>query len=190
MLEKLHSFCNQCNLCPLGAQVVPGAPRPQVFSNMVESRYVVVGQNPGKNECVAQTPFVGGAGKNFDKELAKHGLSREMFYITNVLHCYTPGNRAPTSAELNACRPLFQKELGYLKPKLIITLGKFAFQSLCGKSETYKDSLGKVTSSLDGLPVFPIYHPSGMNLANSERRAKFESDVAELALLIRTTLNN
>lgn len=187
MLEELQQFCNQCNLCPLGAQVVPGASRSQVFSNMVESRYVVVGQNPGKTECKLDTPFVGAAGKNFDKELAKHGFSREMFYITNVLHCYTPGNRAPTPAELSACRPLFEKELLHLQPKLVITLGKFAFQALCGKASNYQDSLGKIITRPFAeviLKIFPIYHPSGMNLANPERRAKFEQDIAALAGLI------
>ena len=193
MLEALQAICNQCSLCPLGAQTVPGASRPQVFSNMIQSDYVVVGQNPGKTECKVQLPFMGSAGKNFDKELAKHGLTRDLFYITNVLHCYTPGNRAPTAKELAACRSLFRMELQYLKPKLVITLGKFAFQAVCGKSgspDHYRDALGRVTNSQilsdigESLNVFPIYHPSGMNLANQDRRAKFEEDIATLAWMI------
>lgn len=117
-----------------------------------------------------------------------------MFYITNVLHCYTEKNRSPKKSELSACKSIVDLELKYLQPKLIITLGSFAFKYFFPHA-TYKTSLGKVSTKTDllltndgnfrSVNIFPIYHPSGMNLANPERRRKFEEDIAELAKLIK-----
>jgi DNA polymerase len=154
---------------------------------MVKSRFVVIGQNPGYNECRQGEPFVGKAGENFDKELAKHGLLRDTFYITNILHCYTPKNRPPTTSELLLCRPIIEMEISYLKPRLIVTLGKFAFRIMC-PGHNYSSSLGKllVSSRIGGVNmVLPIYHPSGQNLAIKVRREKFEADVATLAKYVK-----
>jgi len=186
MLTKIKAVCESCTLCPLGKRVpnVKGKTfNPRLLSNMVESKFVVMGQNPGYNECIKREPFVGQAGTNFDKEIAKYGLSRKDFYITNVLHCYTDKNRPPKKSELSACKTIVNMELDYLKPKLIITLGAFAFRYFFPK-ETYKTSLGKILKHNTYGNVFPIYHPSGMNLANPDRRKKFEEDIAKLAGIV------
>ena len=74
-----------------------------------------------------------------------------------------------------------------LRPRLVITLGKFAFNALCPK-ETYGKALGTVKKTPFGgrkLNVFPIYHPSGMNLSQKARKVKFEKDVALMCKLIK-----
>lgn len=190
MLDQLKELCKSCTLCPLGRTKHAANNKlfdPHVFSNMIKSRYVVMGQNPGFNECLKDEPFVGQAGGTFNTELAKHGLKREMFYITNVVHCHTDKNRAPMPSEIAACSPIVQMELMHLKPRLIITLGKFAFKSMCPK-ENYSTSLGTIRQvQVAGKErnIFPIYHPSGMNLAVQKRKDKFEKDIALLCKLIK-----
>ena len=149
MLTILKQLCDNCMLCDLGRtqhEVKGSKIDPHVFSNMNLSKYMVYGQNPGYNECVQDEPFVGDAGKTFDKEIGKHGLTRSDFYISNVLHCHTPGNRQPLPEELTACRPLVQQEIMLMRPRLVITLGKFAFNALCPK-ENCGASLGKIKKS-------------------------------------------
>lgn len=196
MLAELKNLCKSCTLCPLGRSQHTANNKtfdPHVFSNMVKSKYVVIGQNPGFNECLEDEPFVGQAGMTFNREIGKHGLEREMFYITNIVHCHTDKNRAPYKSEVAACSQLVKMELMHLKPRLVITLGKFAFQALC-PDETYSTSLGivkksKMIASGVGtgkiLNVFPVYHPSGMNLSMKKRKDKFESDIALLCRLIK-----
>lgn len=181
MLQELKSNCKNCTSCSLGKsqKILPKTPfDPHVFSNMVESKYIVIGQNPGLNECLSGEPFIGQSGANFNREIEKYGLSRDDFYITNVVHCYTDKNRAPSASEIAACSSLVKMELTYLEPKLVITLGRFAFKVMC-PGKNYKNSLGKLTNSdfIKNLSVFPIYHPSGMNLAIKERREKFEEQI-------------
>lgn len=189
MLDQLKNLCDNCTLCRLGREEpeVKGKKiDPHVFSNMSPSRYAVYGQNPGFNECVKDEPFVGQAGETFNKEIAKHDVSRDQFYISNVLHCYTPGNRSPLKEELQSCWPLVQMELVFLKPKLIITLGKFAFSTFC-PGINYSGSLGSIQKTVINkrtYNIFPIYHPSGMNLSMEVRRRKFEVDVKLLCKLV------
>ncbi|MEM3000672.1 MAG: uracil-DNA glycosylase [Candidatus Nitrosocaldus sp.] len=188
MLRPLRAACKSCTMCNLGVidhtHLGERIEDYRVFSNMRPSRFVVIGQNPGYNECVQDEPFVGDAGTIFNNEITKHGIDRSMFYITNVVKCHTPDNRKPERDEIEACKPFIMMELKLLKPILVITLGAVAFQVLCPDRQ-YSDSLGKVVQSTFGVNVYPIYHPSPRNMQHPERRAKFDSDIAALCALIK-----
>ena len=96
MLTQVSKACYACTMCPLGKDGADnkGIIRdPHVFSSMTPSKFVVIGQNPGWNELGAGLPFVGQAGKNFDAELALHGVSRDQLYITNVVKCLRHNTR-------------------------------------------------------------------------------------------------
>lgn len=192
MLDGLQVFCMSCRLCSLGHRLVEEKGEkfnPHCFSNMVDSKFVVVGQNPGFNECLKGEPFVGQSGKNFDDELAKHGLNRKQFYITNTVKCFTPGNEEPSGSSRASCGQILKLELDIIQPKLIITLGKSPFTYLCSERK-YSEALGKITKTdfvVGGmqLPVYAVYHPSPLNINAPERRADFEKQIAMLAKLMK-----
>ena len=57
------------------------------------------------------------------------GLKLNSAYITNILKCVPPNDK-PLSEELNNCSYYFDNEIRYLKNlKVIISLGKIAFDS-------------------------------------------------------------
>lgn len=189
MLKNLKEACLACKKCSIGQVALDLKNKsidPHVFSNMSPSPFFILGQNPGKNECLTEEPFKGVAGKNFFSEIAKYGYHRNDFYITNAVKCFTPKNRKPTKEELSACKEFFYQELRLLKPELIITLGAFSFNALMPKI-SYKDSLGvlqEIVINSHLYLLFPIYHPSPMNLCVKKRREKFEYDVETLADII------
>lgn len=93
---NLHNFVINCSMCHLGTNSCNFKDTvfdPHVFSNMNPSKWVIVGQNPGYNECLQGKPFVGDSGKVFDNEIAKHGISRDKFYITNTVKCLRYNSR-------------------------------------------------------------------------------------------------
>jgi uracil-DNA glycosylase len=188
MLRSLRDTCKDCVMCSLGRSEHTARGRsfdPHVFSSMNLSRYMVVGQNPGFNECLQDVPFVGDAGENFNKEISKHGLSRKDFYITNICKCHTENNRQPDAEEIKRCSAFFQMELYILMPKFIITLGAISFGHFC-PNEIYAKALGKMThSALVDKNVFAIYHPSPRNLAVEERKTKFERQIELLCKMIK-----
>ena len=188
MLRQMDSLCLTCSMCDLG--LVPATKNgisrdPHVFSNLNPSPFMIVGQNPGWDETEQKQPFVGAAGKKFDKEITKHGLSRNDFYIGNSVRCFTAGNARPTAKHKERCEPFLQIELNILRPKLVITLGAVAFSQFCPQA-IYAECLKKITKSEGyGVPVFAIYHPSPLNLSDSSREEAFDDQIKVLCQLIK-----
>ena len=99
------------------------------------------------------------------------GLKLNKTYITNILKCVPPGDK-PLNKELNNCAKFFDSEISNLNNlKVIITLGKVAFDS-CIKFYKKNYSLNKkflfkhgVKYTLpDGKTLIPSYHPSPRNV--------------------------
>jgi DNA polymerase len=152
---------------------------------MTPSRIFVCGQNPGWDELKLGTPFVGASGKNFDKELAKHGVDRSQFYIINAVRCYTADNAKPPQLCVDKCKPFLMMEIGLMNPQLVVTLGAVAFECLC-PGHIYSQALGNITTSTTyGVKVFAILHPSPLNLTQPDRRAAFEHQIAVLCKILK-----
>jgi len=151
---------------------------------MNPTRFVVVGQNPGWEELEKREPFVGAAGRNFDTEIAKHGLDRGWFYICNTVRCWTEGNTKPDEKCINRCEPFLRMEIALIRPHIIIALGAVAFGILCPGVQ-FGTSLGKLVKSKFGVHVFAIYHPSPVNFRDGTRRNAFEDQIKTMCALIK-----
>ena len=99
------------------------------------------------------------------------GLKLKATYITNILKCVPPGDK-PLNKELNNCSKYFDLEISNLKQlKIIITLGKVAFDN-CLKFYKKKYNLdkkfhfkhGKSYILPDNVILMPSYHPSPRNV--------------------------
>jgi len=111
-LDILKKECLGCTKCAIGGVHLDNG-LSNVFSNMnIDADIMVVGQNPGSDEVKGAEPFIGDSGKFFDKVMLEVcGLSRDDFYISNVVRCYTPGNRKPYQNEIDSCRDFLDKEI-------------------------------------------------------------------------------
>ena len=176
-LLPLRQRCLDCRACPLGGVEVEPGHFSNVFSNMnltPKQTIMVIGQNPGRDECINGQPFVGASGKFFDKALSDIlSMKREDFYISNVLRCHTPGNRHPTVSELESCRPILDEEIHLLNPILLIALGAVAFERLTGMHGIMKHHAEFVMSTRYLVPVLPLLHPSPYNTNNPVHREAF-----------------
>jgi uracil-DNA glycosylase len=102
---------------------------------------------------------------------AKDGLKLNKTYITNILKCVPPGDK-PLNTELNNCSNYFDNEIQNLKNlKVIITLGKIAFDNCIKfykKNSTINEKLlfkhGVKYKLPDGKVLIPCYHPSPRNV--------------------------
>ena len=106
----------------------------------------------------------------FSKNL-NDNLKLKSTYITNILKCVPPEDK-PLSNEISNCSSFFDEEILSLKKlKVIVTLGKVAFDN-CVKFYKKKYNLkkkmyfkhGKSYLLLDNLTLIPCYHPSPRNV--------------------------
>ncbi|HSH74076.1 MAG TPA: uracil-DNA glycosylase [Longimicrobiales bacterium] len=169
-LREVALSCTRCRLAETRTQVV--------FSDgVVDARLVVVGEAPGANEDRTGLPFVGAAGKFLDLLLRTADLSREdSVYICNVLKCRPPGNRNPLPAEIEACAPFLQMQLGLIRPEALLAVGSFAAQLLTGKEGVALGKLRGEVHSYRGIPLVCTYHPAAL-LRNPKWTRAFWDDL-------------
>ena len=178
-LEVLAAEIRACARCPLhkGArQAVPG-------EGSGEAGILFLGEAPGYNEDLQGRPFVGAAGQLLDQLLAGIGLDRTKVFITNVVRHRPPENRDPLPIEVQACDVWFKAHLEALRPKVVVTLGRFAmYKFLPGESITRVHGRPR---RVDGVTVFPVFHPAAA-LHQPSLRAELVKDFDALSRLLDT----
>ena len=153
-----------------------------------------VGEQPGDREDREGHPFVGPAGREFDKALAEVGIDRRRdAYVTNVVKHFKFEERGrrrihqtPKKFEVDACRPWLDEELRVVKPRALVVLGATAGKALFGSKFTIRDARGRPIESDLAPFVTATVHPSAILRApdddarQRERRA-FTEDLRAVA---------
>src|SRR5688500_7936220 len=75
-LRRAAAGCRGCPLYRDATQTVFGA-------GTTKARVLLVGEQPGNDEDLAGKPFVGPAGRELDRGLARAGIDRDAIYVTN-----------------------------------------------------------------------------------------------------------
>lgn len=172
-LEELAAEASACTRCPLHetrTQVVFGVGNPS-------SRLVFVGEAPGREEDLRGEPFVGRSGQLLDRlVLDELGLTRDDFYIANVVKSRPPGNRDPRPEEIAACRPWLDRQLDIIDPRVVVTLGNFASKLLLGTTEGITRLRGRSYPYRNGVLV-PTFHPAAVLRGGGEPMAMVRADL-------------
>ncbi|WP_027108401.1 uracil-DNA glycosylase [Lacticigenium naphthae] len=122
---------------------------------------VFVGEAPGETEVVSGKPFSGRAGKKFDANLERIGLTRENIFVTSVFRSRPfkvvnkmdrktneivekRPNRKPVQKEIDAHAWLLDEELKRLDPSLVIVMGNVALKRVLGDGYSLKEARGKI----------------------------------------------
>lgn len=143
-----------------------------------EADVVLIGEAPGANEVEQGEPFVGRAGKKLDDILEDIGVKREDLYITNLVKIRPPENRDPKRDEIEAWKPLLEKEIENVDPEKIITLGNFASKEIVGTSKGITSIHGK-TFHKSGRKVVPVFHPAA-TLYDQSKTPEMKKDLRKI----------
>jgi DNA polymerase len=149
---------------------------PGEIGRKASARIMIVGEAPGDMEDQLDRPFSGPVHDKIENALRQArpgGISRDEVYFTNTIKCRPVDinpetgnlvNRAPYPEEVEACKPLLEKEISAVKPDAIIAMGGIAIKALTGEGLVknavsagvlmYQDKKGKNTFFV------PAYHPS------------------------------
>ena len=176
-LDQVASLVRNCTDCPLAGgriNAVPGEGNPQ-------AEVMFIGEGPGFQEDRQGRPFVGPAGKLLDGLLASIGASRENVFIANMVKCRPPDNRDPAPAEIAACTKYLDRQIELINPKLIVTLGRFAFGRYF-PGEGITKARGNLRVK-DGRKIFPVLHPAAV-LRREELRPTMIQDFKAIAEIL------
>jgi uracil-DNA glycosylase family 4 len=94
------------------------------------------------------------------------GLELANMYITACGRCAPPKNR-PTAKELNNCQPYLEREIELLQPKVIVALGRIAYERILRiysePKKGKKFAHNAVFKIEEGPWLVCSYHPSQQN---------------------------
>jgi DNA polymerase len=161
-LREAAAGCRGCDLYEDATQTVFGEGRKS-------SRVMFVGETPGDREDRAGRPFVGPAGRELDKALARVGIDRDDVYVTNAVKHFKFQERGkrrihqkPDARQIRACRPWLDAELRQIRPDALIVLGATAGKALLGNAFKITQERGRLLDSDLAPIVVATVHPSAI----------------------------
>lgn len=161
--DALPAAIAACTRCPLHA----GATQAVAGEGPRDARLMIVGEQPGDLEDLQGRPFVGPAGRLFDRVAAEAGLDRSRVFLTNAVKHFkfvARGRRRlhqrPNGAEIVHCRPWLAAELALVRPRLVLAMGATAAETLTGSGADLLARRGRVERTAEGWPVLLTLHPA------------------------------
>lgn len=171
LLEEIRpavESCTKCGLASTRTNVVFGQGNPH-------AKLVFIGEAPGADEDAQGLAFVGRAGQLLTRIIESIDLKRSDVFICNILKCRPPGNRAPTSIEIESCIPYLMKQLEAIRPSIICALGNSAAQTLLNTKSPMNRMRGRFHDFGDAV-LMPTYHPAAL-LRNPQYKRGVWEDV-------------
>jgi DNA polymerase len=194
-LKALKPAADTCRACPIGDRatqaVVGEGPR--------HAGAMLVGEQPGNDEDLAGRPFVGPSGRLLGRALEAAGVERAEVYVTNAVKHFkwTTGrypkkrlHQRPSAGEVKACRPWLEREIGLVRPRVIVCLGATAALAVFGRAVSIRSLAGRVHEDLALAPAVVVtYHPSSaLRAITPEQRRFFERAITEALRLAKRQL--
>ncbi len=168
------ALCYKCDIARLRTKAVPG-------EGAENAEIMFIGEAPGWHEDQQGRPFVGQAGQYLDQLLLSINLKRSQVYIANVIKCRPPDNRDPLPTEIQNCAPWLENQINIIKPKMIVTLGRYSMAKYFpGKSIS---KIHGTAVKRDGIIYCAMYHPAAA-LHQGSLRQDIEADMQKIPKLI------
>jgi DNA polymerase len=184
-LRDEAAHCTRCDLYRHATQTVFG-------EGPLDADILFVGEQPGDQEDLAGRPFVGPAGRIFDRALADAGVERRRTYITNAVKHFkfvARGKRRihdkPDAGEIGACRWWLQQELALIRPAVTVAMGATAARALFGKVVTISALRGHGHALEEVGETWVTVHPSFLLRVRDDREAEYQRFVADLVAIAR-----
>lgn len=164
-LLTIHESIGACTRCPLHE----GRTHIVHTEGDPNARLMFIGEAPGADEDAQARPFVGKAGQLLGKIIEAIGFRRDEVLIGNINRCRPPGNRPPTPDEVAACKPFLLREIGAVRPEVVVVLGNTAMKNLLGVKEGITKLRGTF-QDFHGIKVMPTFHPAYLLRDPSKKR--------------------
>ena len=163
-IPKVVETCKRCSLYKFRDKLVFAEGRS-------DAKIMLIGLSPGREENSSGRLFIGPSGDFLNELLRLAKLSRESFYITNIIKCHAP-TYSIGQKEIDACAGYLDKQIEIIKPETIIPLGSIATQYTLGKYNLSKDRISKIHGQLfcvtagdlfnpnRNIKIIPMFHPA------------------------------
>ncbi len=186
-LEKLDAEIRQCNLCPEREQFPATSKTFQLGS---QKNILFVGRDPAKEgwrksgKAFFKTDgSMLQSGRIFGDQLKEVGMRIEDITFVELIKCFPIGDkmRNPRRSETENCRLWLERQIDILRPKAIVPMGKECYEFFRRKRVSSLSACVEKGErvSYRGVPVIPMFHPSGANQKHNWRNVAVLRRIAE-----------
>lgn len=196
--DDLNKIILNCSIC--GSFVDP-LQKTAVKSRGENPRILIIGRNPGNKEIKNDKPFGGLSGTRLDNWLVGCGNSpedpRKHVYLTSAIKCFCGPTKSLYKRMQSNCKPILTQQIQMYKPKLVISLGEEAFESIKFIDLKYTQALFNVFKSSEYRLftdfehhfehlVWPHPSPANRMLNSPEIKEKLESTFGIVRRILET----
>ena len=178
---RVHGIIGKCTGCTeqtIGAHhLIFGAGNPNADLMIVGESAEIHGDSP-------DAPFRGREGELLAK-IIEGGmkLNRDEIYIANIIPSPASQSGSPPSEEIRPCRAQILDLIDTLKPKVILTLGRTATQTLLETTQSVTNIRG-TWQEIKGIPLMPTFHPVHL-LRNPAGKRPVWSDIQNVMKFLK-----
>jgi len=152
-LEKQIYSCHLCDLSKSRKQSMSG------FGSKNAS-LMLIDYTVSEIEDTSNSYFCGRSGELLTNMIQNVlDINIEETYYTHLLKCKPSNSKKQLDAEWRSCQSYLFSQIQYIDPKLIVTLGKDAYEKLTGQTGMFEDVRGHIIEFNDSQ-LIPIYHPN------------------------------
>lgn len=145
------------------------------------ARIMIIGPMPNAEDDRDGLPFSGRAGQLLDRMLGAIGLSRDGVLLTNIIPWRPPGNRMPSQAELDICRPFIERQVALVQPHMLLLLGNFPARFFFGDGGTIHTMRGEwrqTNAAGNESPALATFHPQELLTAPGNKALAWQDLLA------------
>lgn len=155
-LSELQNNISTCHLCDLSksrTQSMSGFGNPNADIMIID--YTV-----SLNEDNANSYYTGRSGEILINMIENVlNIKIEDVYFTHAVKCKPLNSNTPSSSEWDSCKSHLFSQIEFVKPKIVITLGKDAYAKVTSEDDNFQSVRGHVIDFKD-YKLIPIYHPN------------------------------
>jgi len=177
-LDKHISSCHLCDLSKSRTQSMSG------FGN-INADLMIIDFSVSPSDDSSNSYYSGRSGemlKNMIEKVLK--LNTDEVYFTHAIKCKTLNSNIPSPSEWESCKNHLFSQIEFIKPKVIVTLGKDAYAKIINEDEDFQSVRGHIIN-FKNYKLIPVYHPNFL-LRNPESKKTTFNDLK----MIKSCLTN
>lgn len=163
-LEDIRRELGDCTRCGLHE----GRTRILFGAGPCNARVMIIGEWPSREDDAEGVLFSDKEGDLLRKMFQAINVNLNDAYLTNIVKCRASELSPPGKDHVSACRPFLLSQIDVVAPKVIVTLGPLAAQTLLSANKLLIHLRGRV-HRYKSTPLIPIFHPSYL-LKNPEMK--------------------
>ena len=176
-VSDLAEEIRNCQLCPLYETRKISTPG----NGGLEPDLLVVGDWLVHNSMVTpETLFGDQQDLMLSRMIGAIEMEPAKVFVSNLIKCSVPESCRPDADQISTCLGYLKQQISLLAPRLIVTMGTAASQSLLGSTRPLIALRGRFHSfqvgSGETIPLMPTFHPSYL-LKNPEMKQPTWNDL-------------